>query len=524
MKILLKQIKRKSVYIVMAIMVTSTMLYRCSEDNVLDLQPFNQPSEDVAFSSPELIELSVTGMYNAAQRGDYNGAQRGYPFGAAFVQQGDNRGEDAVNIATFYQLTYTATYDPTTANNVYYWSDTYRLINRANLVIEGVTNAISAGIITQEVGDDYIGQAKFFRAAAHLELLFHFARPYNHTTGASHPGVPFRNFALNTEERIRQGLEQGRNTVAETYQLILDDLNDAESKLPSKSERSGVLGLIRATSESAIAIKTRAYLHMGNWDMVITEGSKLNGIYSLTSTPDGPFSNGYANSESIFSIEHTATNNPGVNAALASQYNRRLLVAISPIIWRNPYWLSDDLRREEVTMVTTSNGVKYTNKYKDPVNYTDPAPVIRYAEVLLSMAEAYARKDDLSTSLNYLNMVRNRSLANPATQAYVIADFANKTELLQAIIAEKRIEFVLEGRRWPDIHRLQGDAFIPTSGIPAKVANGAPPVADYTLGAAYTGPYGVDAIPYDDYRFLWPIPQQEVNTNPTLAAQQNPGW
>lgn len=46
----------------------------------------------------------------------------------AFVQQGDNRGEDVVNTQTFYQLTYTATYDPGTANNVYYWSDTYRMI------------------------------------------------------------------------------------------------------------------------------------------------------------------------------------------------------------------------------------------------------------------------------------------------------------------------------------------------------------------------------------------------------------
>jgi hypothetical protein len=33
----------------------------------------------------------------------------------------------------------------------------------------------------------------------------------------------------------------------------------------------------------------------------------------------------------------------------------------------------------------------YTNKYKDGVTYTDAAPVIRYAEVVLNMAEAQAR-------------------------------------------------------------------------------------------------------------------------------------
>ena len=46
----------------------------------------------------------------------------------------------------------------------------------------------------------------------------------------------------------------------------------------------------------------------------------------------------------------------------------------------------------------------------------------------------------------------------------------------------------------------------------------------YTLGTAYSGPYGVDAIPYNATAFLWPIPQQEIKNNPTLAEQQNPGW
>ncbi|MAZ25927.1 MAG: RagB/SusD family nutrient uptake outer membrane protein [Cytophagaceae bacterium] len=502
--------------------VLAMLLQACNEDNVLDLEPYNQISEDAAFSTPDLIALSVTGMYNAAQRGDYNGAGRGYPFGAAFVQQGDNRGEDVVNVATFYQLTYTATYDPTTANNVYYWSDTYRLINRANIIIDGVNTAVANGIITQDIADDYIGQALFFRAASHLELLFHFARPYDDTPNASHPGVPYREIPYTTEANIVAGLEQGRSTVAECYTKLLADLNEAENLLPTKADRGGTDGIIRATKEAAIAFKTRAYLHMGNWQMVLTEGAKLTGAYTLTPNPVTPFTSGYSNTESIFSIENTANNNPGVNAALASQYNRRGLVVISPIIWRNPYWLADDARRAEDDFVYTRSGVKYTAKYKDPTNYTDPAPVIRYAEVVLSMAEANARLTNLTPALTQLNLVRNRSLADPATQAYT--SFANQDALIEAIIAERRIEFVMEGRRWPDIHRLQNDTFIDLDGIPAKVANGAPPASDYTLGTPYTGPYGVSAIPYSDYRFLWPIPQQEVNNNPTLAEQQNPGW
>ncbi|MEH6657795.1 RagB/SusD family nutrient uptake outer membrane protein [Leeuwenhoekiella marinoflava] len=523
--------RSKTAFVLLTAATLGITLNSCNEGNVLDLEPYNSISENAAFSTADLVKLSVTGLYNAAEIGIYTGAGRGYPFGAAFVQQGDNRGEDVVNVATFYQLTYTATYDPTTANNVYYWSDTYRLINRANIIIEGVQGALDNGIITSDIAADYIAQAKFFRAAGHLELLFHFARPYNDTPDAGHPGVPYRDFAIQTAESLALAEAQGRNTVAECYQRIIQDLNDAEDDLLSKADRateegSTRGGIVRATKEAAIAFKTRAYLHMRNWPMVITEGVKLNTAYTLPTDPNTTFSSGYDNTESVFSMEHSENNNPGVNAALASQYNRRGLVVVSPIIWRNPAWLADDERRTEGGLISTTSGVIYTNKYKDATNYTDPAPVLRYAEVLLNMAEAYARATPSNTTaaLAALNQVRNRSLADPATQAYVSSDFATPAALVNAIITERRIEFVMEGRRWPDIHRLQNDNLAPVNGIPAKVANGTPAAAAYTLGTAYDGPLGVDAVPYSDFRFVWPIPQQETNNNPTLAAQQNPGW
>lgn len=492
----------------------------CTEENVLDLEPINQASEEAAFSTPALIELSVTGMYNAAQLGYYllpTGPQyRGYPFGAASIQQGDNRGDDVVNTQAFYQLTYTATYDPSTANNVYMWSDSYRLINRANIIIEGVENAITNGVITQEKGNDYIGQAKFLRAITHLELISHFAKPYNHSAGASHLGIPYRETAINTQTGVEEQLSQPRNTVAEVYTKIITDLNDAESLL---MERTGRAKIVRATPDAAVAYKTKAFLHMREWQSVITEGTKILGNYALTPDPNTPFASGYNNPESIFSMDNTANTNPGLNAALASQYNARGLVVISPIVWRNEYWLADDNRRS-AGLVSDRAGVKYTNKYKDVTNYTDATPLMRYPEVLLNVAEAHARLTNLSDGLALLNQVRNRSLANPGTQSYT--GFDNQAQLVRAIIAERRIEFVMEGKRWQDIHRLQIDDIIDYNGIPAKVANGLPSAEAYTLGSPYTGPFGVEAIPYDDYRFLWPIPQQEMNNNDNL--EQNPGW
>jgi len=499
----------------------------CSDETVLDLSPINNISVDDAFSSPSLIESSLNGMYNSAAIGAYTGAGRGYIWGAAFVQQGDNRGEDVVNNATFYQLTYTATFDGTSANNVYYWIDGYRLINRTNLVIEGVTQAAADGIIEQSVANDYIGQAKFLRAITHFELMIYFARPYQHTPDASHPGVPYREVGVDTQAEIDSEVVKGRNTVAEVYQKVIQDLDDAES-LISNTE------LTKASKNAARAFKTRVYLHKRDWDNVIVEGNKLAGSYTLEDSPNGPFEDTYGNSESIFSMLMAATMNPGVNAALASQYNRRALVNISPIIWRHPSWLVDDKRREDTSagtdvgtgMVFTAGGAKFTLKYKDDVNHTDASPVIRYAEVLLNMAEAHARKNaaDLGASLALLNQVRNRSLADPGTQAYTLGNFAGAAELVEAIINERRIEFLMEGRRWSDIQRLQGDDLFPMNGIPQKVANGPVPAEAYELGTPYDGPYGVPALPYDDHKFIWPIPQVEVDANPTLAAEQNPGW
>lgn len=509
-------------------LVFAFLMNSCDENDLLDVKPVGNISNEASYTSPSLIKLSVNGMYNAAQLGQYNSTNpnggRGYLWGAAFVQQGDNRGEDVVNIAAFYQFTYQATYDPSTANNVYYWVDGYRLINRCNLVIEGVTSAVSKGIITQAVGDDYIGQAKFLRAITHFELLTYFARPYNFTAGASHPGIPYREVGIDTQAEVDADLVKGRNTVAECYAKVLADLDEAEAKITQSSDKS------YATKNAAIAFKTRVYLHQRNWDKVIAEGSKPLAGIALTANPNDPFvtDTNLSNSESIFSIKHgkASGQNPGPNGALASQYKSRRLVCISPIIWNNTSWLADDKRRAEGTMVETVAGIKYTNKYKDGTGLSDAAPVIRYAEVVLNMAEAYARKatPDLTKALALLNSVRNRALADPTTQAYTDASFATAADLVKAILVERRIEFLMEGRRWSDIHRLQNDDIAPIDGIPAKVGNGAILKTMYTIGTPFTGPYGEGAIPSSNSRILWPIPLLETNNNPTLAAQQNPGW
>ncbi|OXB23812.1 RagB/SusD family nutrient uptake outer membrane protein [Flavobacterium tructae] len=522
----------KNLVKILLISVLAFGMNSCTEEKILDLEPVNNIGEGDAFSTPSLIEAYMNGVYNAASIGTYNSGTsnggRGYIWGAAFVEQGDVRGEDLVNTATFYELTYKAQIDAVSPNAVYYWVDGYRLINRCNLMIEGVAGAVAKGIITKAAGDDYIGQAKFLRAITHLELLTFFAKPYNFTSGATHPGVIYREVGVNTQTEISSEIGKPRNSVAECYTKIIADLNDAEALITTGNGTTlAGRNIAKASKWSAIAFKTRLYLQKRDWANVITEGTKLNGVFSLTATPSAPFASTAANlnnSESILSMQHSPTSNPNTNAALASIFKSRTLVAISPIIWRDPNWKVNDKRREEGVMVVTVNGRKYTNKYKDITDLTDAAPVIRYAEVVLNMAEAQARLStaNLPAAITLLNSVRDRSLASPTTERYTSVTLPTQVDVVKAILAERRIEFLAEGRRWTDIHRLQGDDLAPIAGIPAKYDNIPPVPADYALGTPYTGSRPIEAIPYTDRRFLWPIPQIETNTNPGL--EQNTGW
>lgn len=517
----MKSIKRNFVKGLSAIALLSAVA--CSEDR-LDLQPYNRVGSDVMYTDEGLITQALMGMYNAAQRGDYNGAQRGYPFGAAYHQQNDMRGEDMVNTQSFYRITYESTYDQSSSlNNIYYWQDTYRLINRANLLLEGLEKALANGVISQSVRDQYRGEALFFRAISHFELLKHFSRPYHITSGFHKEyGVPY--VTVGSEDLVSymdnfSANNSDRETVSATYAKVLADLDEAETLMGSKSS------VYRASKEAAIAYKTIVKLHKRDWAGVITEADKLDGKFNLESSLNDVFgSKAAGNSESIFSLENSATNNPTVNGALASMTVGRGMLAISPILWNDPAWLADDKRRTEGELIYTNGNFKTTYKYKDVSNLTDASPIVRYAEVLLNRAEAKARLGD-ATYLDDLNKVRNRSLADVGTQAYTSSSFTSQKQQVEAILKERRIEFVGEGKRWGDIHRLIQDDLVPTAGIPAKRRNGTPEATEYVIGTPYAiKSNDLQSIDYADRRFLWPIPTNSTSVNPTLAAQQNEGW
>lgn len=514
----------------------------------LDILPINSLTDASIFTTPERINLALNGVYDAAQSGIYNGAiDRGYPFGAANVQQGDNRGEDVVNLAAFYQFTYQAGYNPTTLNNVWYFNSLYRLINFANVAIDGCEKAGASNIITPAVASSAIAEMRFIRALSHHELVVFFSRPFLDGNGDK-LGVAYRDFPVNSTEAVERVKTDPRLTVAQVYTKILEDVDFAIANLPVQ-QPVATNRRIRAERAAAITLKMKVLMHMGRFQDAKAEGDKLVpatvtplnpsgvispiGAYALTATPQASFTSNSTSSENIFTIRNDALDNPGVNAALGTMYGAanlgaRGLVALSPIVWNRAEWLNNDARRNNLFLLGTNvnNRVSmFTSKFPDYVQRGNNNPIFRYAEVLLMLAECEARLNTgvSQRAIDLLNVVRNRSIPDPANNQFTASSFANRLALVQAILWERRFEFAMEGKRWMDISRLSNDpiAEVRIPGIPAKLPNGSDGAPLYGIGVALPAVLQ-PAIPYADFRFIWPIPADEIIQNPIIV--QNPGY
>ncbi|KAA9338750.1 RagB/SusD family nutrient uptake outer membrane protein [Hymenobacter busanensis] len=517
---------------------------------VTDLQPQDAISETLAFNTPDRIALAVTGVYNAAQSGYYdalNGTAlgtRGYPFGSAATALGDVRGEDVVDMAGFFGIVGLNNITPSSPNVVNMWNNLYSTINQANVVIEGVRKAATAGTITAANAAIYEGEMRFLRALSYHELLLNFARPYNDNNG-SNPGVPYRDFPVNTIESLEKARALDRSSVSVVYDKMLEDLDYAETNLPGT--RGGSLKVTRATKGAAIALKQRLRIHQSKWAEAKAEGDKLvtgtttftapaaNGGYSLQGSPDAAApGRTTVTSENIFSIENSADDNATTNGSLASVFGSaaatpvgvggRGLEAISPNLFNASFIPCNDRRR--TTLMQQNAGAYYSFKYKDAATYSDFAPLIRYAEVILNQAEAEANIGGANSvrALALLNAVRGRAV--DAADLYV---GLTGDALIQAILNERRIELIAEGFRWDDIHRLSVGPSVrfsprPGGGIPRKLDSSQAIAANYncTTRPAING--SVADIPYTDYRFLWPIPASEIANNPGLKGKNNPGY
>ena len=469
----------------------------CTKD-LLDPTPITAISDASAFDTPERIVAQINGLYAAMKTGNF--------YGGRLIIYNELRGNEFImnkpNLVTG-QSTWSQNVSAGTSEVGTLWSAGYNTINKVNTFLDGLDKNKSK--ISTTLYANYVGEAKFVRALCYFAMLQMYAQPYQKDNGGS-LGLIIRLKAENS------GANQllPRSTVAETYTQILADLNDAETGLPL-TYASASLNTTRANRNSAIALKTRVYLVKGDYPAVITESAKIVPAAAPFTAPSGvankmeanvatPFGGAYVGPEAVFSLPMTSLEAPGGQNSLAYYWN------ISPgnaeFYLNATGTLSDpvfgttsvDARKG---FILTNTGQKWLTKFKVASTFHDYIPVIRYPEVLLNYAEAFARAGDpasLTRARALLAAVRNRS---DATYVFSPLDVTTQAALITTILQEKKIEFLGEGFRAPDLQRL-------LQTLPGK-----------------SSPSGsAPAVTAAENRYIWPIPASETSIN--TAAIPNP--
>jgi hypothetical protein len=444
-------------------------------------------SDATAFQTPERAQQTVNGMYAAVKSGQF--------YGGRYLVYGDIRGEEFANrtqngVTGLQTYNYTVTSGLNEVANL--WNTAYAAINRINVVIAGLQTApLSDAIKTQ-----YTAEARFLRGLVYHSLVVIYARPFFDGNGDK-PGL-----ILYTEPQLSGGgNNKPRSTVAETYTQILADLNFAEQNLPLTNGTGS--NVTRAHRNAAIALKTRVYLNMRRYADVITEANKIvstaapftatTGVnHALAPNITSVFGAGGNTTENIFSFPFTANDLPGTQNSLNQYYspspggNGDYSLNTATGIVANTNWTATDARRSFNQVTGNQTWLR-----KWTAN-TDNVPVIRYAEVLLNLAEALARTSTTvdARALALVNAVRKRSDPNTTIVA------TTQQQLIDAILLERRIELLGEGFRSMDLLRLG----LP---LPAK------PDVNTTVGPS-------------DPQYIWAIPNGELLVN--KAVVQNPGY
>lgn len=446
---------KKIIYITLAL---SVLVISCSK--MLDIQPTDSISSDIAIQDKSGIEKAINGAYDALQYAGLYGRNR--------VILGDLAADNLVWTGTTYDYYEIENNEVSIENGIIdaVWSVSYDGINRVNNVLAALPGI---GDLIDAEREKYEGEALFLRALNYFNLLQYFG------------GVPIVTApTLNVNE-----VDRPRKTASEVYEQIIADLKAAEAKLPGPQDMSDG----KANSYSASALLARVYLtrfHAENnsqfaADAVEKANEVINsGAFSLL----GNYANLYddAGSENVFQVVFSVQ-----DRNVISQYfyprslDGRYEVAPSESVIQS-FDLADSLRYKASINIDTLEKV-YCYKYQDLAEGADAILVIRLAEMYLIVAEALAYTNgDIATIQQNIDMIRERAGLEPTLAA-------TYDELKMAIENERRVEFAFEGHRWFDLVRTKR--------------------ATTLLGI-------------DENHTLFPIPLSEMTTNKSM--QQNPGY
>ncbi|OCB71936.1 RagB/SusD family nutrient uptake outer membrane protein [Flavobacterium piscis] len=487
--------------ILITIILSAGLFASCTD---LEVTPTSFVTEDKYFKTQDDAVASVTAVYASLSLdpGEQSLFGRNLYFLTDMATDYASAGVSATNpqVRALSSLTHDATSDRVQVA----WRQIYNGINRANVSIDNIPKV--AG--NETVKTRLINEAKFIRGL----LYFQAVRLWG--------GVPIE---LHEPTSIQlESLKSRRETVDAVYTQIISDLNAAEA-LPATYPASDAG---RATSGAAKAILTKVYLTRKDYPNAILKAREvINGGYgyALFESFQDIFTKTKKNGkEHIFSVQFEP--NQAGNGSSGSTFQSTSFIGftatepadiISDVALFYDIYAPGDTRRDvsyAKTLPIPGTANIYTfpkpifKKYLDLTNVATPGnvainfPIIRYADILLSLAEAINEQGTPTPeAYELINQVRRRAFGKPITTPDAAVDLSGLTQTTfrAAIQEERKKEFVQEGQRWFDLVRW-GTLVTEVKKVTAKNS-------------------------VSERNNLYPIPQSERSIDP-VGLPQNPGY
>ncbi len=410
------------------------------------------------------------------------------------------------------------------------WSNSYYIVTLANYLETGI-----AKIMEQEISSDdkaqleiILGEAAFLKAYSMFFCAQLYCKTYNEATASSDMGLMLLDGPVSDPGNITSYV--GRSSLAETYAYIEKNLAIAENKLGSVA---GSVGSIYLTKDAVTAMKARVALAKGDFSAAITNSTALvdGGKYPLIDNVTD-FENLWINDSGEECIVQYWAGYAEGSVPNSNDYD---YIQYSAGIYSPNYipekWIIDefqsyagDIRFEtwfkqlDVVYGSITGNIYVFFKYQgNPslgnagIKYTEVNKVkaFRIAEQYLIAAEAYARRGqggDDAKACEYLNALRAKRIPGYTDESYT------GDTLLEEVKMERAKELFGEGFRFTDLKRW-GKGFARSEAQDDQIISNA--------GGSNTEFLSKTA---DDPHWVWPIPQAEIDANPQIKDQQNPGY
>lgn len=384
------------------------------------------------------------------------------------------------------------------------WQQSYKLIARANTMLENIGKATPGVGLTQADIDRFAGEAYFSRACKYADLIFFYG------------DVPY----LGQTMTITEAEQMGRTPKEELIPMVMDDFDKAIASLPESYGTEN----IHATKGAALAMKARFALYMGEYATAAEAAKQCIdlGIYKLE--PDFAklfLQSTKTNDEKVFVLPRSIENDvvldswfvnnglprnaggygsdcPSWDLLAAFLCTDGLPIDESPLFDPyNPFKNRDP--RCAMTIVefgTEHCGFEYDPTKLTVMNYNTGKEqsnqdcrkvaqycsyngllwkkgidaswaengkkvetdyiIMRYADVLLMYAEAMIEQNKIDASVvNAINQVRARAygVSVSDTGNYPAVTLGTQDEMRKAVRIERRMEFAKENTRLQDLMR-----------------------------------------------------------------------